>query len=92
MTLRLRAKALDALNKTTCVVIDYSQVAALHGCHDLAWVALSTLKSGDPLWVRNLFRALRTLARNLNVMTRGAASSKSILLAYGKHIRNDLVC
>ena len=33
-------------------VIDYSPVAALHACHDLAWVAHSTSKSRDPLWVR----------------------------------------
>ena len=65
---------------------------ALHACHDVAWVAHGTLKSGDPLWVRDLFWASRTLARNPNVMTRGAAPTKSILLAYGKRIRNDLGC
>ncbi len=32
----------------------------------------------------------RALARNPNVMTRGAASTKLVLLACGKHIRNDL--
>ena len=44
--------------------MDYSQVAALHACHDLAWVAFSTLKSGDPLWVREFFWASRALAHN----------------------------
>ncbi len=34
--------------------IAYSQVAALHACHDLAWVTLRTVKSRDPLWVRDL--------------------------------------
>ena len=65
-------------------------VTALHACHDLAWVAPSTLKCGDPLWVRDLFRASRALARKPNVMTWGAASTKLILLAYGKHMRKDL--
>ncbi len=67
-------------------VIDYSQVSALHACHDLAWVAsISTLNPGDPLWVRDLCRVFRALARNPNGMTRGAASTKSILFACGKH-------
>ncbi len=64
----------------------------MHACHDLAWVAHRTLKSGDPLWVRDLFWASRTLARNPNVMARGAASTKLILFAYGKHIGNDRGC
>ncbi len=56
----------------------------VNACHDLDWVALGNLKSGDPLWVRDLLMVSRALARNPNVMTRGAASTKSILLAYGK--------
>ncbi len=35
--------------------------------------------SGDPLWVRDLFRASRVLARNTSAMTRGATSTKLIL-------------
>ena len=35
---------------------------------------------------RDLFWDSRALAPNPNVMTRGAASTKSILLAYGKRI------
>ncbi len=75
MTLELRAKALEAQNKSL----------THRGSPDLRVLAWIALKSGDPLlW------ASRALAHNPNVMTRGAASTKSILLACGKRIRNDL--
>ncbi len=79
MTLGLRAKALEAQNKSL----------TQRGSPDvriLRATQASILKSGDPLWVRDLFWASGALARN--VITRGAASTKLILLAYGKRIRS----
>ena len=82
MALGLRAKALEAQNKS---LTHYeTQWLLTGGMLVMIWsVALRTLNSGDPLWVKDLFWASRSLARNPKVMTRAAASTKSILLAYG---------
>ncbi len=76
-------------NNRICIEEVPKLVYASWICKPVIWVALSTLKSGDPLWVRDLFWASSTsttLARNPDVIIWAATSTKSIILAYGKRI------